>query len=208
MRCGKVFGIISLFSSVDSRERVRRIWSQVHLLRCHLREGCNHRSSGKHASHIPSFGRNEKCDRHLSKGGPGYRFWSYYVSPSLDLCFFIASPIPSPSHFQYLYLSHNLVPFHSPMLCTHSCSSSEGSDRQSLSLDNDVDVLIAATARAQPNTVAVVVTPGAVLMPWSDQVCSSHWAPGSHLCLLFLHRCERPCYHSCLDKSTVTDLRM
>jgi len=49
--------------------------------------------------------------------------------------------------------------------------SSEGRDRTNLTL-GDQDELVAAVAQAQPSTVVVVHTPGAVLMPWVDQVAA------------------------------------
>eukprot|EP00051_Salpingoeca_urceolata_P028005 m.484425 g.484425 ORF g.484425 m.484425 type:complete len:780 (-) comp23350_c0_seq1:125-2464(-) len=49
-------------------------------------------------------------------------------------------------------------------------SSSEGSDRKTLALDPSQDALVEAVAKANKNTIVVVVTPGAVLMPWKDQV--------------------------------------
>lgn len=49
-------------------------------------------------------------------------------------------------------------------------TSSEGSDRKDLSLDGGQDDLITAVAKAQPNTIVVAVTPGAILMPWSPLV--------------------------------------
>lgn len=51
-----------------------------------------------------------------------------------------------------------------------STSSSEGSDRKSLSFDGNADALVAAVVQAQPNTIVVGIQPGAVLMPWSEQV--------------------------------------
>ena len=50
-----------------------------------------------------------------------------------------------------------------------------GRDRQSLSLDdggpaNNQNALIEAVVKANPNTIVVVSTPGAVLMPWSGSV--------------------------------------
>jgi len=48
--------------------------------------------------------------------------------------------------------------------------SSEGWDRESLSLGEEQDNLVATIAQAQPNTIVVVHTPGAVLMPWIDNV--------------------------------------
>jgi beta-glucosidase len=48
--------------------------------------------------------------------------------------------------------------------------SSEGADRGSLGLRADTDALIAAVATANRRTVVVLHVPGAVLMPWLDQV--------------------------------------
>ena len=47
-------------------------------------------------------------------------------------------------------------------------TSSEGSDRANLNLDDNLDALIAAVAAAQPNTVVVLSVPGAIIMPWSQ----------------------------------------
>jgi len=52
-----------------------------------------------------------------------------------------------------------------------------GGDRASLSLDdggpaNNQNALISAVATANPNTIVVVSTPGAILMPWSTEVKS------------------------------------
>ena len=53
--------------------------------------------------------------------------------------------------------------------------SGEGSDRQSLSLDdgisaNNQNALIEAVAAANPDTVVVLTVPGAILTPWKAQV--------------------------------------
>ena len=45
-------------------------------------------------------------------------------------------------------------------------TSSEGSDRPTLALDQPFDALVAAVLAAQPNTVVVVRCPGPCLMPW------------------------------------------
>jgi beta-glucosidase len=56
----------------------------------------------------------------------------------------------------------------------------EGVDRPSLSLPGDANALIEAVARANPNTVVVLNTGGAVLMPWLAKVRSvlEAWYPG------------------------------
>eukprot|EP01127_Copromyxa_protea_P012575 TRINITY_DN3300_c0_g1_i5.p1 TRINITY_DN3300_c0_g1~~TRINITY_DN3300_c0_g1_i5.p1 ORF type:complete len:594 (+),score=128.70 TRINITY_DN3300_c0_g1_i5:106-1782(+) len=51
-------------------------------------------------------------------------------------------------------------------------TSHEGTDRSDLSLGNGQDELVAAVAAVQNNTVVVVHTPGAVLMPWEPSVPS------------------------------------
>ncbi|MFU8853585.1 glycoside hydrolase family 3 protein [Micromonospora sp. SL1-18] len=58
--------------------------------------------------------------------------------------------------------------------------SAEGSDRPSLSLPNNQDLLVQAVAAANPNTVVVVKSGGAVLMPWIDDVPAvlEAWYPG------------------------------
>ncbi len=52
-------------------------------------------------------------------------------------------------------------------------TSSEGSDRKSLSFAAADDAMVAAVAKAQKNTVVVMVNPGAVLTPWSDDVAAA-----------------------------------
>jgi len=49
-------------------------------------------------------------------------------------------------------------------------TSSEGLDRSTLALGNNQDSLVMAVAQANQNTIVTVVSPGAVLMPWSNQV--------------------------------------
>lgn len=49
-------------------------------------------------------------------------------------------------------------------------SSHEGADRANLSLPAWQDTLVSAVANAQKRTAVVVRSPGAVLMPWVDQV--------------------------------------
>ena len=51
-----------------------------------------------------------------------------------------------------------------------STNSGEGTDRKSLSLDNKADGLISAVAKANKRTIVVAVSPGAILMPWRDEV--------------------------------------
>lgn len=57
---------------------------------------------------------------------------------------------------------------------------SEGMDRESLSLPGDQDALIAAVAAANPRTIVVLHTAGPVLMPWLAQVAGviAAWYPG------------------------------
>jgi beta-glucosidase len=56
----------------------------------------------------------------------------------------------------------------------------EGWDRRTLRLPADQDDLIAAVAAANPRTVVVLVTGGAVTMPWLDRVAAvlEVWLPG------------------------------
>jgi beta-glucosidase len=42
----------------------------------------------------------------------------------------------------------------------------EGADRSTLSLDSNGDALISAVAAANPNTIVVLETGTAVIMPW------------------------------------------
>jgi beta-glucosidase len=57
---------------------------------------------------------------------------------------------------------------------------SEGYDRPSLSLPDGQDRLIAAVAKANPNTVVVLNTGSSVLMPWLDDTAAvlQMWYPG------------------------------
>jgi len=51
-----------------------------------------------------------------------------------------------------------------------ACTSSEGSDRGTLVLPDNQDNLVQSVVQAQPNTIVVVHSPGAVLMPWVNNV--------------------------------------
>ena len=57
---------------------------------------------------------------------------------------------------------------------------SEGADVPSLSLPNQQDALVSAVAAANPHTVVVLETGGAVTMPWIDKVSAvmEAWYPG------------------------------
>lgn len=59
-------------------------------------------------------------------------------------------------------------------------TSTEASDRPSLSLDGNQDDLVKAIGAANPNTIVSVNTPGAVLLPWADQIPAIliSWMPG------------------------------
>jgi beta-glucosidase len=58
---------------------------------------------------------------------------------------------------------------------------SEGLDQPDLNLPNGQDALIAAVAAANPNTIVVLETGGAVVMPWLDQTAAvvEAWYPGA-----------------------------
>jgi beta-glucosidase len=57
---------------------------------------------------------------------------------------------------------------------------SEGMDLKDLSLPDNQDALIEAVAAANPHTIVVLETGGAVLMPWLDKVAAvlESWYPG------------------------------
>jgi len=57
---------------------------------------------------------------------------------------------------------------------------SEGKDLKNLSLPDNQDALIEAVAAANPHTIVVLETGGAVLMPWLDKVAAilETWYPG------------------------------
>lgn len=61
-----------------------------------------------------------------------------------------------------------------------NATSGEGMDRSSLGLPGDQDRLVATVAAANPRTVVVLNTPGAVTMPWLDEVDAvlQVWYPG------------------------------
>jgi beta-glucosidase len=58
---------------------------------------------------------------------------------------------------------------------------SEGLDQPDLNLPNGQDALIAAVAAANPNTIVVLETGGAVVMPWLEQTAAvvEAWYPGA-----------------------------
>ena len=57
------------------------------------------------------------------------------------------------------------------IICT-ATTSGEGHDRPNLSLPSEEDELIAAVLSVQQNTIVVVTSPGAVLMPWADSAAA------------------------------------
>ena len=59
-------------------------------------------------------------------------------------------------------------------------ASGEGMDRDSLALPGDQDELVRRVAAVNPRTVVVLNTPGAVLLPWLDDVAAvlQVWYPG------------------------------
>ena len=63
------------------------------------------------------------------------------------------------------------------VVATNSC---EGIDRETLSLNNGQDELVATVVAANPKTIVVATIPGAVLMPWADSVPAIlvDWLPG------------------------------
>jgi beta-glucosidase len=63
------------------------------------------------------------------------------------------------------------------------CREGEFDDRPNLDLDGGGDALVAAVAAANPNTVVVLQTGGAVLMPWLDSVRAvlETWSPGQEM---------------------------
>jgi len=58
---------------------------------------------------------------------------------------------------------------------------SEGTDRTTLALPGNQDALVDAVAAANPNTIVVMETGSAVLMPWADKVPAilETWYPGA-----------------------------
>ena len=61
-----------------------------------------------------------------------------------------------------------------------NAASGEGMDRDGLALPGDQDELVARVAAVNPRTIVVLNTPGAVLMPWIDDVAAvlAMWYPG------------------------------
>jgi len=59
-------------------------------------------------------------------------------------------------------------------------ASGEGMDRDSLALPGDQDDLVRRVAAVNPRTIVVLNTPGAVLLPWLDEVAAvlQVWYPG------------------------------
>lgn len=59
-------------------------------------------------------------------------------------------------------------------------ASGEGMDRDGLALPGDQDELVRRVAAANPRTIVVLNTPGAVLLPWLDEVAAvlQVWYPG------------------------------
>lgn len=59
-------------------------------------------------------------------------------------------------------------------------TSGEGSDRKTLALSGNQDKLVSAIASVNPRTIVAMNIPGAILMPWADEVDGilASWMPG------------------------------
>ena len=58
------------------------------------------------------------------------------------------------------------------MFCARVRSSGEAVDRLSLHLSEGQEELVKAVSSANPNTIVVALIPGAILMPWAENVKS------------------------------------
>jgi beta-glucosidase len=136
--------------------------------------------------------KNDKCiaiygdEYTISGGGSGHVVPPYIITPYQGIKNAIDDYLTTHS------LTSQTIPiFYDPgtnltsaLLLARRCqisivvvavTSSEGSDRTTLSLGDDQNDLVTTVADANPTkTIVCVRSPGAVLMPWSDQVCYFH----------------------------------
>lgn len=109
----------------------------------------------------------------LSEGGHDFRveFQSIGDDPTLDLRWFTPEDVAEAA---------DLAGRSEVALVFAEDDSRESEDRDSLALPGNQDEIIAAVADAQPDTVAVLRTGGAVLMPWLSSVPNvlETWFPG------------------------------
>ena len=118
----------------------------------------------------------------VSGGGSGHVEPAYIVSPADGIAAALAS-----STTRVVYASGYDV--EEAVSAASQCSvavvvvattSSEGSDRTTLSLGDAQNSLVTAVAAAQKRTIVAVHAPGAVLVPWTDAVAALliDWMPG------------------------------
>ncbi len=114
-------------------------------------------------------------------GGSSYVVPPYVVSPLEG----IRRRAGKATHFRYtdgsnLAQAARIAGAVQTVIVFADAPESEGADRPNLDLPGDQDQLISAVAAANPNTVVVLNTGGAVLMPWLRQVRAvvEAWYPG------------------------------
>ena len=118
----------------------------------------------------------------VSGGGSGHVEAAYIVSPADGIAAALAS-----SSTRVVYAAGDDIA--EAVSAASQCSvavvvvattSSEGSDRTSLSLGDAQNSLVNAVAAAQKRTIVAVHAPGAVLLPWTDAVAAVliDWLPG------------------------------
>ena len=134
--------------------------------------------------HIAVIG-SEALEPNVHGGGSG-QVISYYVSSPLDAIrekLGITSGVVNSTSTNcdpsgkrcvtYAYSAKDAVeiaPKADVAIVFGMTTSSEGGDRGDLNLNDGAGDLISAVAKVQHQTIAVAVTPGALLTPWSDDV--------------------------------------
>ena len=122
----------------------------------------------------------DECQHPIVHGGGSGQVFPYFVSAPLDA---IRNHLNIPSgkncsvsgQCVYFVPSSGDVGVAATTDVTLVCgatTSSEGSDRHDLSLQNNEDALISSVAKVTKKVVVTTVTPGALLTPWRDEVAA------------------------------------